>query len=151
MGARLSASVQTGPGAHPASCTKGTGFFLGVKSGRGVTLTPHPLLVPWSRNSRAIPLLPLWAVWPVQSLGVCARVHFTFLLLPIIYMGTPLPSLASSYFEFHSNFLNYQVFESSSKTLTDEPFSTSASFFGFHKHCHGFVRCVRFLALIQEM
>ena len=24
----------------------GTGSFLGVKSGRGVTLTPHPLLVP---------------------------------------------------------------------------------------------------------
>ena len=24
----------------------GTGYFPGVKSGRGVTLTPHPLLVP---------------------------------------------------------------------------------------------------------
>ena len=45
-GARFSAPVQTGPGAHPASCTTGTGSFPGVKSGRGVTLTPHPLLVP---------------------------------------------------------------------------------------------------------
>jgi hypothetical protein len=27
--------------------TMGTGSFLGVKSGRGVTLTPHPLLVLW--------------------------------------------------------------------------------------------------------
>jgi len=45
--ARLSAPVQTGPGAHPTSCTMGTGSFPGVKSGRGVTLTPHPLLVPW--------------------------------------------------------------------------------------------------------
>ena len=44
--ARFSAPVQTGPGAHPASCTMGTGSFPGVKSGRGVTLTPHPLLVP---------------------------------------------------------------------------------------------------------
>jgi hypothetical protein len=26
--------------------------------------------------SRAIPLLPLWAVRPVQSLSVCTRVHF---------------------------------------------------------------------------
>jgi len=26
----------------------GNGSFLGVKSGRGVTLTPHPLLVLWS-------------------------------------------------------------------------------------------------------
>ena len=32
--------------ANPASCTMGTGSFPGVKSGRGVTLTPHPLLVP---------------------------------------------------------------------------------------------------------
>ena len=58
-GARFSAPVQTGPGAHPASCTKDTGSFPGVKSGRGVTLTPHPLLVPWLRKSRVIPLL--WA------------------------------------------------------------------------------------------
>ena len=28
--------------------------------------------------SRAIPLLPLWAVQPVQSLSACTRVHFTF-------------------------------------------------------------------------
>ena len=48
--------VQTGPGAHPASCKMGTGFFPGVKCGRGVLLTTHPLLVPRSRNSRAIPL-----------------------------------------------------------------------------------------------
>ena len=46
MGARFSAPVQTGPGAHPASCTMGTGSFPRVKSGRGVTLTTHPLLVP---------------------------------------------------------------------------------------------------------
>ena len=30
-GARFSAPVQTGPGAHPASCTMGTGSFPGVK------------------------------------------------------------------------------------------------------------------------
>ena len=47
-GARFSVPVQTGPGAHTASCTMGTGSFPGVKSGRGVTLTPHPLLMPWS-------------------------------------------------------------------------------------------------------
>ena len=46
--ARFSAPVQTGPGAHPASCTMGTGSFQRVKSDVGVTLTPHPLLVPWS-------------------------------------------------------------------------------------------------------
>ena len=46
--ARFSAPVQTGPGAHPASCTIGTESFPGVKSGQVVTLTPHPFLVPWS-------------------------------------------------------------------------------------------------------
>ena len=76
-GARFSAPVQTGPWAHPTFCTMGTGSFPGVKSGRGVTLTPHPLLVPLSRKGRAIPLLPLWAVLPVQSLSACTRVRFT--------------------------------------------------------------------------
>jgi len=42
VGARFSAPVQTSPGAHPASCTMGTGSFPGAKSGRGMTLTPHP-------------------------------------------------------------------------------------------------------------
>jgi hypothetical protein len=46
-GARFSAPVQTGPGAHPASCKMGTGSFPGVKYGRGVLLATRPLLV-WS-------------------------------------------------------------------------------------------------------
>jgi hypothetical protein len=87
VGARFSAPVQTGPGAHPAYCTMNTGSFPGVKSGQGVTLTSHPLLVPWSRTSRAIPLLPLWAVRPVQSLSACTRVHFTFYCL---FMGNKM-------------------------------------------------------------
>ena len=61
-----------GLGAHPASCTMGTGSFPGVKCGRGVLLTTHPLLVPRSWKSRAIPLPTLW-VTP----GLL-RDHFTF-------------------------------------------------------------------------
>ena len=39
--ARFSAPVQTGPGAHPASYTMGTGSFPGVKQlGRGVDHPP---------------------------------------------------------------------------------------------------------------
>jgi len=34
-----------------------------------VKLAPQPLLVPWSRKSRGIPLLSLRAVLPVQSLS----------------------------------------------------------------------------------
>ena len=32
----------------------GTGFFPVLKSDRRLTLTPHPILVPWSRKSRAM-------------------------------------------------------------------------------------------------
>jgi hypothetical protein len=40
--ARFSAHVQTGPGAHLASCTMGIGSFPGVKRpGRGVDHPPH--------------------------------------------------------------------------------------------------------------
>jgi hypothetical protein len=75
--ARFSEPVQTGPGAHPAFCTMGPGSLPGTKNGRGVTLTPHPVLVSWSWMSRAIPLLSLWAARPVQSLSACTRVHCT--------------------------------------------------------------------------
>ena len=47
-GAIFSAPVQTGPGAHPTSCTMGTGSFPGVKRpGRGVD-PPPPSSVPKS-------------------------------------------------------------------------------------------------------
>jgi hypothetical protein len=46
----------------------GTGSFPEVKSGRGVTLTPHPLLVPRSKKqSRAILLLSLRAFVPYKK------------------------------------------------------------------------------------
>jgi hypothetical protein len=87
-GARFSATVQTGPGGHPAFCTMGTGSFPGVKNGRGVTLTPHPFPVPWSWKSKAIALLPLWAVRPVQSLTVCTRVALCLLQYLILKYAT---------------------------------------------------------------
>ena len=46
--ARFSAAVQTGPGAHPASCTMGTGSFPGVRRpGRGAD-QPHLSSLPSS-------------------------------------------------------------------------------------------------------
>jgi hypothetical protein len=70
----------------------GTGSLTGVKLGRGVTLIPHPLLVTWPRKSRAIPLLPVWAVRPVQSLSACTRAHVTF-YGKVYRMEIKLPSL----------------------------------------------------------
>ena len=46
MGGEFSA-----PGTHSASYTMVTGSSPGVKSVRAVTLTAHPLLVPWSRRA----------------------------------------------------------------------------------------------------
>ena len=40
--------VQTGPGAHSASCTMGTGSFPGGRGDRVVGLNPHPHPVPRS-------------------------------------------------------------------------------------------------------
>jgi hypothetical protein len=81
--ARFSAPVQSGPGAHPASFTIDTGSFLGVKSGRSVTLTPHLFLVLWSWKSRAIPLLPLWVVRPVQSLSRATALLLIWVVRPV--------------------------------------------------------------------
>jgi hypothetical protein len=58
VGARFFAHVQTGPEAHPASCTMGTGCFPGVKR-PGRDADHPPLLEPRLRKRRAIPLLTL--------------------------------------------------------------------------------------------
>jgi hypothetical protein len=83
--ARFTALVQIGPGTQSTSYTMDTGSFPGVKSGRGVTLTPHPLLVAWSRKGRAISLLPLRAVRPLQNFSACTSVHlFTVHVSPLV-------------------------------------------------------------------
>ena len=65
VGARFSAPVQTGPGAHPASYTRGTGSFPGVKRpGRGV----DHLLPPNAEVKERVELYlypPSGPSWPV--------------------------------------------------------------------------------------
>jgi hypothetical protein len=46
VGATFFAPVQTGPGAHPASCTMGTGSLSRRLSSRGAALTTDPHLAP---------------------------------------------------------------------------------------------------------
>ena len=50
VGARFSASVQTGPRAHPASYTRDTGSLSRGFSAWGVALTSHVLLAPRLRK-----------------------------------------------------------------------------------------------------
>ena len=65
------------PWGPPSLLCNGYRVFPGGKERPGRDVYPSPLLVPWSRKSIVIPLLPLWAVRPVQSLSACTRVHFT--------------------------------------------------------------------------
>jgi hypothetical protein len=64
-GARLFVHVQTGPGAHPVSCTMGTWSFLGVKRpGRGADHpSPSSAEVENEKSYTSTPPPGLW--WPV--------------------------------------------------------------------------------------
>jgi len=71
-GARFSAHVQTGPGAHQTSYTMGTGSFPGVKRpGRGVDHPP-----PSTAEVKEIVELYLYS--PFWAFVACSRVNFTF-------------------------------------------------------------------------
>ena len=54
------------------SCTVGTGSFPGVKSGRDVALTPHPLLLPLVMREYS------YTSTPPMGRTACTRLHFTF-------------------------------------------------------------------------
>jgi hypothetical protein len=83
--ARFSAPVQTGPEAHPASCTIGTGSSPGVKQpGRGVDHT-----TPSSAEVKERVELYLYSLWAFMA---CSRVTFTFIFT------VRAPSLSSLHF-----------------------------------------------------
>ena len=58
------------PWGPPSLLYSGYQVFPGGNERPGRDADPSP-------RSGAV-VLPLWAVWPVQSLGACTRVHFTF-------------------------------------------------------------------------
>ena len=69
--ATFSATVQTGPGAHRATCTNG---YRGVGSGRSVALTTHHHLPPRLKKEHSCTFLCFWAY------VVSYRASFTFTL-----------------------------------------------------------------------
>jgi hypothetical protein len=91
MGARYSEPLQTGPGAQTVSGAIGTGSFPGVESGRGVTLTPHPLLVPMFKQSRAIPLLSLRTFMACKKGETYNKYHTLGKFLKDICQNKPRP------------------------------------------------------------
>ena len=72
MGTRFSAPVQTGPGAHPASCTMGTGSFPWVK--RPERDADHPP----SSKRRGHEMVQLYLYSPSEPQWVEYRENFTF-------------------------------------------------------------------------
>jgi len=77
VGARFSAVIQTGSGAHPAFSTMGTGSFLGIKRpGRGNH--PPPSSTKVKERVELYLYSPSGPLWPVQGelyLYLTLRVH----------------------------------------------------------------------------
>ena len=66
-GERFSAPVQTGPGAHPASYTMGTGSFPGIKRPGHVVDHPPPPSAEVKERVGLYLYLPPGPSWPVQD------------------------------------------------------------------------------------
>jgi len=78
VGERISAPVQTGPGAHPASCTLDTGSFPGVKRpGRGVDHPPPSSAEDEGRVELYI-CSPSGPSWPVLWWTYCTYFYRMF-------------------------------------------------------------------------
>ena len=123
----------------------GTVSFPGVKYGRGMLLTTHTLLVPWSWKSRAITLPTVWATTgPVKGTlylfqyvdlhfhHVCRSALTSFSPRPKIFMQAPLfprrmPKIFSSYCtpivrsSRSANFLKFESKAPSKKLRIPEP------------------------------
>jgi hypothetical protein len=66
-----------GPTQHPVQWVPD--LFRIVESGRGLMLTPHPLLVPRSKSSRAVPLLSLRAFVAYKKSETYLPAHYSAL------------------------------------------------------------------------
>ena len=97
----------------PSFLCNGHWVFPGSKERLGRDADPSPLLVPWSWKSRAISLLSLWALRPVQGLSACTVQLYLYspyvpyglysTSVPVQRCTLPLPFLSS----VSSNGLSY--------------------------------------------
>ena len=85
VGARFSAPIKTGPGAHPASCTMGTRSSPGVKSGQGMTLSPSSAVVKKEQSYTSTPPMGRTASTEPQCLCKGALYHY-FLKFSVVFL-----------------------------------------------------------------
>jgi hypothetical protein len=83
---RFSAPVQTGSGAYPATDTLGTGSLQGVKQLRHGVDHPPTFGAEVKEQSRAIPLLPFWALVASSRVNFMLSVYFVFTCNLLKYM-----------------------------------------------------------------
>jgi hypothetical protein len=75
--------VQTSSETHPASYPMGRGVLsLGIKHGRGVTLTNHPQLVARTRISSSCTSLPLWHLYGDSETALLS-LYTSLLIFPL--------------------------------------------------------------------
>jgi hypothetical protein len=70
VGDEIFSAVQTGPGAHPVSCTMGTGYFQGVKWSELGADQPSPSI------AEVANMLRLYLCLPSVSAQACREVTF---------------------------------------------------------------------------
>ena len=124
----------------------GTGSLPGVKCGRGVLLTTHPLLVPRSWKSRAIRVPTLWA-----TPGLYQN-HFTFCIFICMYrvlfiLTSLVPFLK---WEQQSVFLSHALIESFSRLCrrNTKRVAWHADFTAFPIYCR---RWLFFFFILEEI
>ena len=108
VGARFSAPIQTSPGAHPASCTRGTRSFLGVKRSRGMMLTPSPpssALVKKEYSYTSTPPMDLTACTEPQCLYSTAIPLLPSVPVQYSYTSTPLSACTVQLYLYSPQYL----------------------------------------------
>ena len=105
----------------------GTGSFPGVKYGWGVLLTTHPLLLPWSWKSRAIPPPNLWATTGPVMGSLCLFVCFNHVKMSFWCLDTAFLFLLNIIYD-----MEYLIMAKSMKCS-----ACDIAFYGTHTHPAG--------------
>jgi hypothetical protein len=111
VGARFIANFQTGPGAHPASCTKGTGSFAAVKRSGRCADHPPPSSAEGTKGYSYTSNHPLGQFKPVMGLIYLCIILYLVRLKPrpIVSVFTYLKYFFKTCVQVSINLANVQL------------------------------------------